>query len=269
MPSRVQPPPAPKDIKTVEELYLAGLRLEQFHNPSREPYPYYEEAIRRDPGDYRSNVALGILACKRAMYAEAEKYLAAAVERASRNYTRPKDAEALYYLGIALRGQGKAAEADDAFHKAAWDLAFNGAANVALAESACLSGDFSKALVYVDRAIAVGAMNTKALGLKAAVLRKLGRPEETVTIAQRAREIDPLDAWATGEYGLYEPQPPATPPWPALWATISKLILNWLLTTAIAACTTTRLLSSRKPHGRRRMRPGSIRWSITTWVITG
>src|SRR5208282_4388983 len=85
MPQRVEPPPAPKEIKTVEELYLAGLRLEQFHNPAREPYPYYEEALRRDPGDYRSNVALGILACKRATYPEAEKHLAAAVERISRN----------------------------------------------------------------------------------------------------------------------------------------------------------------------------------------
>ena len=76
MPPPVQPPPAPKDIKTVEELYLAGLRLQQFHSPAREPYPYYEEALRRDPGDYRSNVALGILYCERAMYAEAEKHLA-------------------------------------------------------------------------------------------------------------------------------------------------------------------------------------------------
>ena len=118
--------------------------MEQFHSPAREPYPYYEEALRRDPGDYRSNVALGILACKRAMYAEAEKHLAAAVERASRNYTRPKDGEALYYLGIALRGQGKEKEADDAFHKAAWDLAWAGAANVALAESACRRRDFTR-----------------------------------------------------------------------------------------------------------------------------
>ena len=156
MPPPVEPPPAPKDIKTVEELYLAGLRLEQFHSPTREPYPYYQEALRRDPGDYRSNVALGIRACKRATYAEAEKHLAAAVERPSRNYTRPKDGEALYYLGVALRGQGKEQEADEAFHKAAWDLAWQGAANAALAESACRRGNFIQALDFGDRAIAVG-----------------------------------------------------------------------------------------------------------------
>jgi tetratricopeptide (TPR) repeat protein len=202
MPSRVEPPPAPKDIKTVEELYLAGLRLEQFHSPAREPYPYYEEALRRDPGDYRSSVALGILACKRALYAEAEKHLAAAVARATRNYTRPKDGEAFYYLGITLRGQGQEKEADDAFHNAAWSLAFQGAANAALAESACRKGDFSQALEFIDRAIAVGAMNTKALGLKTAVLRKLGRSRQAIALAQQAREIDPLDSWAAHECSL-------------------------------------------------------------------
>ena len=34
MPAPVTPPPAPEDIKTVEELYLAGQRIEQFHDPS-------------------------------------------------------------------------------------------------------------------------------------------------------------------------------------------------------------------------------------------
>jgi len=204
MPPRVEPPPVPKDIKTVEELYLAGLRLEQFHSPTREPYPYYEEALRRDPGDYRSNVAMGILACRRALYADAEKHLAAAVQRASRNYTRPKDGEALYYLGIALRGQGKEKEADDAFQKAAWDLAWNGAANVALAESACRRSDFARALEFIDRAIAVGATNTKALGLKIAVLRKLGRFRPAIELAQHAQEIDPLDAWSAHELYVLE-----------------------------------------------------------------
>ncbi len=39
MPKAVEPPPSPKDIKTNEELYLTGLRLEQFYNHAREPYP--------------------------------------------------------------------------------------------------------------------------------------------------------------------------------------------------------------------------------------
>ena len=37
------------------ELYLTGLRIEQFHNPTLDPDPYWEEALKRDPGDVRVN----------------------------------------------------------------------------------------------------------------------------------------------------------------------------------------------------------------------
>ena len=53
-------PRPPGDIKTGEELYLTGLRIEQFHDPGLEPEPYWEEALRRDPGDARVHTALGI-----------------------------------------------------------------------------------------------------------------------------------------------------------------------------------------------------------------
>ena len=41
------PSPSPREMATVEELYLAGLRLEQFHNGNVDPLPYYDEALRR------------------------------------------------------------------------------------------------------------------------------------------------------------------------------------------------------------------------------
>jgi len=201
MPKPVEPPPPPKEIKTNEELYLAGLRLEQFHSPALEPYPYYEEALRRDPGDSRVNVALAILYCKRGMYAEAEKRLGAAIERITRNYTSPKDGEAFYYLGVALKAQGKYDAADNAFHKAAWSQAWYGSSHYLLAENACRRGDFARALEFADRAILANALNTKALALKMTVLRKLGRPEEATTLCAKAQSIDPLDYWLAIENG--------------------------------------------------------------------
>jgi len=56
----------------VDELYHTGLRLEQFHNPSLKPYPYYKEALERDPDNYAVNTALGILYCKQGMYVRAQ-----------------------------------------------------------------------------------------------------------------------------------------------------------------------------------------------------
>ncbi|MHC4316769.1 MAG: DUF5107 domain-containing protein, partial [Planctomycetota bacterium] len=94
LPEVVKAPPPPKDIENIEELYLTGLRLEQIHNPRVDPYAYYEEALKRDPGDSRTNTILGINYTKRAMFEQAEQKLRKAIERISAEYTRPGCTEA-------------------------------------------------------------------------------------------------------------------------------------------------------------------------------
>ena len=123
-PSPVKSPPPPKDVATVEELYLAGQRIEQFHHPELEPEPYWEEALRRDPADARVNTALGLRKLKQARFTEAEQHFRKALERLTTNYTSPKDGEPYYYLGTALKAQGKSKEAADALYRATWSEAW-------------------------------------------------------------------------------------------------------------------------------------------------
>ena len=59
-PAEVTPPLPPEEIESIEKLYLTGLRLEQFNSAALNPGPYWEEVLERDPGDYRTNTALGI-----------------------------------------------------------------------------------------------------------------------------------------------------------------------------------------------------------------
>ena len=201
MPEGVEPPPAPEDIKTVEELYLAGLRLEQFHHPSLEPDPYYAEALRRDPDDYRVNVALGIQCLRKGLFEEAENRFSIALKRATANYTHARDGEAYYYSGLALRFQGRYDAAYDAFYKAAWSHAFHAAAYCHLAELDCLRGDFATALEHVDRAIATNSWSNRLLNLKSAILRHKARFQEAQQASSAVLVGDPLDVWAA--YELY------------------------------------------------------------------
>ena len=200
-PKPVEPPAAPKDIKTNEELYLAGMRLQQFYSPAKEPDPYFEEALRRDPGDYRANVALGILHYNRGMFDSAEKLFRAGVERATKNYTAPRDGEALYYLGLVLKAQGKDDAAYEALSRASWSLAWNSAASYALAELACKRSGFDQALTFLSRSLSTNSQNTKALELNAAVERAK-TPFVAWTMANRALAVDPLDSWALRERRL-------------------------------------------------------------------
>ena len=140
MPEPVTPPAPPREIESVEMLYLAGMRLEQFYNPSVDPMLYYEEALRRDPEDLRVNTAVGILMLRKGMFEEAEAHLRKAVERATWNYTHPRDAEPLYYHGLALRSLGRDKEAYDVLYEATWDDAFNSPGYYQLAEIASQRG---------------------------------------------------------------------------------------------------------------------------------
>jgi tetratricopeptide (TPR) repeat protein len=202
MPETVAPPPPPREIKTVEELYLAGLRLQQFYNPAIDPYPYYEEALRRDPGNYQVNVALGIAYFKRGMFDQAEKCLRAAIQRVTHDYTSPRDGEALYYLGLLLKSKGKLDEAYSMLYKATWSYAFNTAAYTQLAELACVRGDHATALAQINRAIATNDWSGAALGLKASILRKLGRFAESAQLTKTVLDHDPLDFRAGYEHYL-------------------------------------------------------------------
>lgn len=210
VPEPVKAPPPPGEIRTVEELYLTGLRLEQFYNPALEPYPYYEEALRRDSGDYRVNTALGLLYLKRAMWREAEERLTRAVSRVAQGYTSPKDGEAYYYLGVALRALGKTDAAYDAFSKATWSRAWSAAGYLSLAELECQKEDLTKALELIDRSISENALNTKAQDLKTVILRKSGRLEEAVQVASATLSADPLDFWAANELYMAKSQLRAT-----------------------------------------------------------
>ncbi len=194
-----KPPRLPEEIKTIEKLYYTGQRLEQFYNPSLKPEPYYQEALKRDPQDYRVNTAMGILYLRKAMFDKAENYLKTAVSRITDNYTKPRDGEAYYYLGICQKYMGDLDEAYKNLYKATWSQAFHSAAYYHLAELSCINQNYSKALEHLDRSLTTNAKNTKAINLKAAILRKSGNTEKALELATSVMEYDPLDFWSDCE----------------------------------------------------------------------
>jgi tetratricopeptide (TPR) repeat protein len=201
-PKGVAAAPPPADLKTNEELYLTGLRAKQFHDPITDPEPYWQEALRRDPGDARVNTSLGISRLKTARYEEAEQLLRRAVERLTDRYTSPKDTEALYYLGATLKAEGKLAEANKWLYKCTWAQEWRAPGYYAVAEIAATRGDFAAALDFVGRSIDANALNIRAQNLKAALLRHLGRPQEAAKALAAAHDLDPLDVRSMAERWL-------------------------------------------------------------------
>jgi tetratricopeptide (TPR) repeat protein len=193
LPDVAVPPKPPAGIETVEELYMTGLRLEQFYNPSFKPEPYYREALIRDPSNYRVNTAYGLLYLRKGLYESAEEHFEAAVNRITGNHTKPRDGEAYYYLGLCQQYMGKHEEAYKNLYQATWSHAFHAAAYFQLAQLDCLEGNYETALGHLDRSLTTNYTNTRARGLKSTVLRNLGNTERALVISQATQKNDPLD----------------------------------------------------------------------------
>jgi tetratricopeptide (TPR) repeat protein len=188
----VTPPPAPDTFTNDEELFLAGLRIDQFHDPKLDADPYWDEVLKRDPGDTEANTGLGLLDLRNAKFASAEQHFRKALERLTAKYTTPKNSEPLYYLGVALSAQGKTDEAFDAFYKAAWSQEWKSPAYFSLAEIASGRGDFAAALKYANSSLDANALNVRAYGLKISALRHLGHvkeAQEALKFAQQKTDL--------------------------------------------------------------------------------
>ncbi|MCJ7446966.1 MAG: DUF5107 domain-containing protein [Bacteroidales bacterium] len=199
LPETVERPALPADIKTIEELYIAGSRIQQFYNTSLNAMDYFQEALTRDPGDIRTNIAVGNIFLKNGDYTRARANFAKAVKRLTRDYTRPSTCEALYLQGLTLKSLELYDEAVDTLYRATWDLAYYSAAYLELARISCIKGDLTKALGQVEESLKTNAVNNSAINLKASVQRRLGDFEGARNTLTDILQSDPLDFRACNE----------------------------------------------------------------------
>lgn len=195
----------PDEIKTVEQLYLTGLHLEQYRHATYNPMEYYEEGLRREPLDTRCNNALGLWYLRRGRFDKAEPYFRTVVKVLQKRNPNPYWGEPLYNLGLCLRYQAllaqsaqdkeKAeallAEAYDWFYKSTWNAEWQSIGFFACAQISCMQGRFQDALDEISTSLIRNWHNHKARALKAAVLRKLGH--DNSRLISESLEIDPFN----------------------------------------------------------------------------
>ncbi len=199
LPETVKKPDLPKDIKSVEELYLTGSRILQFYNPTLNAMDYFDEALKRDPNDIRTNLAVGNIHLRNGEYEIARSYFSRAIARLTKDYTRPSACEALYMQGLTLKAMELYDEAIDTLYRATWDYAFHSSAYIELARISCLRGELNKALSQINESLSTNAVNNSAINLKASILRNLGDTEGAKKTIAEIIAKDPLDFRAGNE----------------------------------------------------------------------
>lgn len=195
-------PPAPEEIASADELYFTGEHLELYRHPTRRPELYWQEALRRDDGDSRCNIAMGRRALGTGRLREAEAHLRRAVARLTRRHPNPETGEAHYFLGLSLFYQDRLDEAYEVLSKAAWNHAWRGAANYHLACIDCRKMNFEAAAEHLEESISVNGDHHKARVLLSIILRVRGG-DGARSILSEVLDVDSLDHWARHEMMLH------------------------------------------------------------------
>ena len=194
----------PEKIETTEELYLAGLHIEQYRHATYLPDPYYLEALKRDPGDIRVNDAYGLLLMRRGDFTGAKRYFEMAVKRMIKRNPNPYCSEAYYHLGLAQRFLGETEAAYDSFFKATWSNEQQEMSFYYLAVIDAESKRYVHALEMVEKGLVKNAHNIKARALKAYLLRKLAKTQEAKAVVEENLQLDPFDFQSGYEAVLLE-----------------------------------------------------------------
>jgi tetratricopeptide (TPR) repeat protein len=207
-------PPLPAAIAGQEALFLTGRHLEQYRHATRDPGPYWAEAVRRDPGDSRAHTALGAWHLRRGELDLAERHLTSAWERLTERNPNPAEGEPAYLSGVTLALAGRLDAAAAAFAKAGWIAGWRSPAQTGLAGVRARQGRYAEALVAADAAVDADPRNATARMLHAAFLRRLGRTEDALAAVSALLRDDPHDAWARHERDLLAGTPTAGRPLP-------------------------------------------------------
>lgn len=180
----------PKEIASIEQLFLTGLHLEQYRHATYDPMAYYMEALEREPGDIRCNNAVGLLNMRRGKFEQAEKFFRNAIETQTERSPNPSDGEPYYNLGWSLKMQGKYDEAYNAYYKSTWNAAWRDAGYFSVAQIDCIKHNWSAALEHIELALIHNWHNHKARQLKASILRRSGRAAEALEFIKDSLAID-------------------------------------------------------------------------------
>lgn len=207
MPDPITDTPAACTLNRADDLYLAGVHLDQYRDPAIKADVYFKEALKKDAYHVPSLIALARYEYARFAFDTALSLINRAVERLSTYNTRFESGEAYYVQGRILEAMGEYKKAYDAYRKAAWAQDCVAKAMTRAAMLSMRNGDYDKALADADTALGYAGKNSLAACVKAIALKANGNAAAAKAVLQGVLAADPLDhmaAYLLGKADFYE-----------------------------------------------------------------
>lgn len=194
--------PLAAELDSADDLYLAGIHVEQYRDPARMPDAYWEEALRRNPRHIPSLLGMAKDAYGRLEPETALHYIQKAIRELTRFNSRPERGDAFYLQGLILESLKQEDEAYDAYYKASWN---GSAVSKSMARLAALDlkrGDAVAAAQHAAEALGRDMRQPLATAARILALGKLGKAGEAAQTAAWFLKGDPLNLlirWLSGE----------------------------------------------------------------------
>lgn len=187
------PMPLAAEVRSADELYLAGVHVEQYRDPAVMPDVYWLEALKRDPYHADSLLGMAKYCYQMGKLAEAEDYARRSLGSLTKFNMHTQSGDPYFLLGLILEEQGKTDEAYDNYYKASW----NGSAVAkAMAKVACIdlkNGDYEAAVKHARQALNRDAMHPLAPVVLVIANRAMGREAEAQAIIGQVMKVDCLN----------------------------------------------------------------------------
>ena len=193
MPDPIEDTPSAEKLKTVQELYLAGVHVAQYRDPAVYPDAYWLEALRRDPDHIPSLIAMADYRYRLYDYATAYNYIKKAIKNLTFLNAHPESGKAYFVCGLILEAMERRDEAYDYFYKAAWSGTSYDTAMTRIAALDLYNKDYEKAVEHSENALSRNTHNRLAMAIKVIALKNLNLDDEAEGIIKSALENDKLD----------------------------------------------------------------------------
>lgn len=207
MPDPITDTPAAEDIESVQELYLAGVHVDQYRDPAVMPDAYWLEALRRDPKHIPSLISMARYEYRCFNLEKAKAYIEKAIRLLSVYNERPQSGEAYYVQGLILEAAGEYKKAYDSYRKAAWAADSVSAAMTRVCVLDLRNGDAQKAADHAVTALEYSGNNSLATAVYVIAQRLLGDEQAADSMLAKQMAKDPLDHMArylAGAENLYD-----------------------------------------------------------------
>lgn len=193
MPEVITDMPSAAGMNDVDELYLAGVHVDQYRDPHTNPDSYWKEALKRKINHIPSLIAMAKYELNRYCLESAEEYILKAIDAITIYNERVQSGEVYYTYAKILEAKGEIDKAYNYYYKAYWAADSVAKAMTRIAVIDIYRKDYNEAIRHAENALDYGRNNNLAVSCLAIALRETGSTQKADEILAKQLQRDPLD----------------------------------------------------------------------------